>query len=67
MAMDGIEPLSDCRGFRWVGQPWEHCDECGRPWHVHDGLMTLRRDATPFGDDGWYIKPWSEIAKTADG
>jgi hypothetical protein len=59
-AESGLEPLSDCRGFRWIGQSWESCDACGRPWDEHDGLHTLREGAPPFGgtDDDWYIRPW---------
>lgn len=50
-----------CRGFHWIGQTLESCDNCGRPARDHEGLMTLRRDAPPFSDGGWYVKPWSEV------
>jgi hypothetical protein len=48
-----------CRGFRWVGQSFTCCDECGRPAWEHRGEMRLRDGATPFGGDGdWELRPW---------
>jgi hypothetical protein len=25
-------------GFRWLGQSWQSCDQCGKPWDQHKGL-----------------------------
>lgn len=63
-----IDPLFDstCRGFHWIGQTLESCDNCGRPAREHDGLMSQRRDAPLFSDDGLYIKPWSEVYGNAE-
>lgn len=56
--------MKKCDSFYWIGQSWEHCDNCGRPWHEHKGLRTLRKEASPFGPvkgDEWYTMPWSKI------
>lgn len=43
---------SACAGFRWIGQPFSSCEECGQPYweHTHEDRGT-RRDGThvPFG------------------
>ena len=37
-----------CRGFRWMGQPFEHCEDCGRDLREHEGLAWHDRSASPF-------------------
>lgn len=24
-----------CEAFKWIGQSFKHCDDCGRPFWVH--------------------------------
>lgn len=36
--MAGEEGHVACRGFWWLGQGFEHCDNCGRDIREHDGL-----------------------------
>ena len=31
-------PTITNHGFRWIGQSWECCDECGRPAREHSGI-----------------------------
>ncbi len=48
-----------CRGFRWIGQSFASCDECGKPAWEHEGEMRLRDGAGPFGGkDDWELRPW---------
>jgi hypothetical protein len=30
--------VKECRGFWWIGQAFEHCDNCGGDIREHDGL-----------------------------
>jgi hypothetical protein len=48
----------ECRGFHWVGQSWEHCDQCGRPWQEHEGMVRPAPGAGPFSNET-IIVPWS--------
>ena len=57
------EPVPEpepCRGFRWIGQSFAHCDGCGRPAWEHEGMQTLRDGSSPFGGGGmeWEVRPW---------
>lgn len=45
-----------CRGFRWIGQSLLCCDECGRPWFLHDGHAHYEG----FFDPVVTVKPFSE-------
>jgi hypothetical protein len=55
------EAASECRGFRWIGQPFTSCDDCGKPAWEHDGAMKLRADVTAFAvsADRWELRPWA--------
>lgn len=42
---------SPCKGFKWVGQSFKYCDECGQPFweHTHDSrLVGGAFDADPW-------------------
>lgn len=30
--------MSECEGFKWIGQALNHCDGCGKPYweHTHE-------------------------------
>lgn len=55
----------DCKGFRWVGQTFASCENCGQPYweHTHDEQM--RKDAGPFDDDPWVYVPITGEQKAA--
>lgn len=50
--------MSVCVAFKWVGQPITSCDDCGKPAWEHVGMERLRRQADPFGTEGWFNSPW---------
>jgi predicted amidophosphoribosyltransferase len=54
---------SGCKGFRWIGQSWEHCDGCGKPFWEHTHDSRIRRDASPFDDDPFDYVPISTELK----
>lgn len=33
-----------CFGFRWIGQHFQHCDNCGEPYWEHTHYETMRGD-----------------------
>ena len=47
---------ADHIAFSWIGQPFDTCDECGRPAWEHAGIETA--PLTPFGAMTW--RPWRE-------
>lgn len=51
-----------CPGFAWIGQSWEHCDNCSQAAWDHDGMQHLKPDAGPFDcyADEWETRPWSD-------
>jgi hypothetical protein len=50
----------ECRGFRWLGQPFTSCDHCGRPAWEHDGIMRLREGVPSYGGtEDWELRPWA--------
>jgi hypothetical protein len=58
---DASEPAPECRGFRWIGQPFTSCDGCGRPAWEHEGVMRLHDGAAITGVDSdvWELRPWA--------
>jgi len=46
-----------CEAFRWVGQPMNHCDDCGHPAWEHQYDRALPENAGPFGEE-WECRPW---------
>lgn len=40
-----------CKGFRWVGQSFKHCEGCGRPFWEHTYDTRMRDGAGPFDED----------------
>ncbi len=42
-----VEVKRPCKGFRWSGQSFDHCEECNYPAWDHHGLWT----------DG-HVRPW---------
>jgi hypothetical protein len=57
-----LTPVPDpepCRGFRWIGQPFSSCDDCGKPAWEHEGEMRLKAGAPmPGPGDCWELRPW---------
>lgn len=51
-----------CRGFRWMGQPFEHCEDCGRDLREHDGLAWHDRSASLFSAETVVI-PFAEAMR----
>lgn len=37
-----------CRGFWWIGQSLEYCDNCGQPAWEHDGMHGYPEGTGPF-------------------
>jgi hypothetical protein len=52
-----VRARTACPGFHWIGQTWEHCDECGRPWHEHEGMLRPKPGSGIF-DNEWEVVPW---------
>jgi hypothetical protein len=48
-----------CRGFRWIGQSFTHCDGCGLPFWEHTHDTVLKPGADPFDDDPFDFVPIS--------
>lgn len=42
-----------CFVFRWIGQPWTSCDECGRPFWEHSHEEKADMKGGPFGGGRW--------------
>lgn len=53
-----------CKGFRWIGQSWDCCDGCGKPYWEHAYNQEFNRNMDPFGnEDCWLYVPISEESK----
>jgi hypothetical protein len=46
-------------GYHFVGQPLNHCSECGLPPWYHAGMSTLEDNSDPFGSGGFKLRPWA--------
>jgi hypothetical protein len=51
-----------CKGFQWIGQEWDSCAGCGRPYWEHTHMENRARDSRPF-DDEWEYELISDWAK----
>lgn len=53
-----VSPAKSCEGFVWVGQSFQYCDSCGRPYweHKHE-MQTLRKSSSPFESRPETLKP----------
>lgn len=58
-------PKEPCKGFRWIGQSFEHCDGCGKPYWEHAYDERFDRSKGPFDEDCWIYEPISEQSKAA--
>lgn len=54
-----------CETFRWVGQPFTSCDECGLPYWEHTHEHQVNREAKLFADDMLTRVPISPEAAAA--
>ena len=50
--------MADCKGFKWMGQDFAHCEGCSQDIRDHEGLDWINRD-TPLGSDSILI-PFDE-------
>jgi len=53
-----------CKGFRWIGQSWKHCESCGEPYWEHTYDERIKPNAGPFDEkDCWEYVLISEEVK----
>jgi hypothetical protein len=45
---DRMQNATTCPAFRWIGQPWYSCDDCGKPHWEHTHFQTVADGAGPF-------------------
>lgn len=57
-----IKESSNCKGFQWIGQEWDHCDRCGAPYWQHTHMEHPAKGAGPF-DDAWEYELISDESK----